>query len=87
MMTLMPTLLLFFTRPFFLPAADDPDPDSPTIKFTINSRSKSKACFIQILTKLRWAMFKQDGTGSNTIAHDDVIIQPVGKVHRETSLH
>ena len=24
-------------------------------------------------------MFKQDGTGSNTIAHDDVIIQPVGK--------
>ena len=24
-------------------------------------------------------MFKQDGTGSNMIAHDDVIIQPVGK--------
>ena len=39
-----------------------------------NSQSKLTACLIQFLK-----MFKQDGTGSNTIAHDDVIIQLVGK--------
>ena len=58
------TLLLLFTGPFFLPAADNPDANALTIEFKINSPPKSTVCLIQILTKLRRAMFKQDGTGS-----------------------
>ena len=37
MMTLIPTLFLLFTHPFFLPAADDPDPDHNRFTIKIDS--------------------------------------------------